>query len=178
MEQHYPDWATSPLMRDYYANEWGRPVHGEDELYGLFCLELFQAGLKWESVLKRRAALTAAFADFSIEEVARFDAARIDLLCQNAAIIRNRMKITACVHNAQLLAEWHQAGKYFSPFLWAYNDGQPERLVPAQDGSLPATTPKATALAKEMKKAGFAFAGPKVVFSLLCAAGIVNGRLD
>lgn len=174
---NYPTWAKTPAMRDYYANYWGKPVYGEDALYGLFCLEIFQAGLSWSTVWQKRAALEGAFANFEIAKVAEFDEEQVAELQGNLAIIRNRQKIMACIHNAQLLMQLHRQGQYLTRLLWATFDGKVCRMVPDDDGGLPATVPAAEELSKQLKKLGFKFAGPKVVFSLLCAAGIVNGRL-
>lgn len=118
MNQHYPTWAQHPLMKDYYDHYWGRPVYGENELFEWLCLEIFQAGLAWRQVWQRRAAFEAAFANFEIEAVAAFTAADVDRLQNDSGIIRNRAKIQACCHNAQLLAQWHQAGRYLSPVAW------------------------------------------------------------
>lgn len=151
MNQHYPTWAQHPLMKDYYDNYWGRPVYGENELFEWLCLEIFQAGLAWRQVWQRRAAFEAAFADFEIEAVAAFTAADVDRLQNDSGIICNRAKIQACCHNAQLLAQWHQAGRYLSPVAWAVTGGEVLRLLPDQAGRLPATMPLATTFAKQLK---------------------------
>lgn len=177
MNQHYPTWAQHPLMKDYYDHYWGRPVYGENELFEWLCLEIFQAGLAWRQVWQRRAAFEAAFANFEIEAVAAFTTADVDRLQNDSGIIRNRAKIQACCHNAQLLAQWHQAGRYLSPVAWAVTGGEVLRLLPDQASRLPATMPLATTFAKQLKAQGFQRTGPKTVFAWLCAVGIINGRL-
>ena len=146
-------------------------------MFEWLCLEIFQAGLAWRQVWQRRAAFEAAFANFEIEAVAAFTAADVDRLQNDSGIIRNRAKIQTCCHNAQLLAQWHQAGRYLSPVAWAVTGGEVLRLLPDQAGRLPATMPLATTFAKQLKAQGFQRTGPKTVFAWLCAVGIINGRL-
>lgn len=176
-ESALPNLGSAPPHEGLLRSLLGRPVYGENELFEWLCLEIFQAGLAWRQVWQRRAAFEAAFANFEIEAVAAFTAADVDRLQNDSGIIRNRAKIQACCHNAQLLAQWHQAGRYLSPVAWAVTGGEVLRLLPDQAGCLPATMPLATTFAKQLKAQGFQRTGPKTVFAWLCAVGIINGRL-
>ena len=174
MDQQYPSWANYEIMRDYYENYLGRPVHDEDQLFEMLTFEIFQAGLSWEIVWKKRPAFEAAFDHFQIEKVADFDDAKAADLAQDAGIIRNRMKIAATIANARLLRDWHQQGKSLVDFCWSAVDGQPMSLVLKKGQPLPATHPVADQLSKQMKKLGFKFCGPKVIFSFMTAVGMIK----
>lgn len=177
MSQQYPNWAHDQLMREYYDHYWGFPVHDERELFRMLTLEMFQSGLSWATIWRKRAAFDEAFANFDIQQIASFDDQKIEQLMQNAAIIRNRRKIEATINNARVLQKYHAMGKTLDHFLWSFVDGQPIELNAQQDTVLPAKTPLSTTISHQMKKAGFKFTGPTTIFSLLCAVGIVNGRV-
>lgn len=162
------------VIRDYYENYWGKPVHDEDQLFEMLTFEIFQAGLSWEIVWKKRAAFEAAFDHFQIEQVAGFDDAKAAALAQDADIIRNRLKIAATIANARLLRDWHRQGKSLVDFCWAAVDNQPMSLVVKRGQPLPATHPLSDKLSKQMKKLGFKFCGPKVIFSFMSAVGMIK----
>lgn len=178
MTRQYPNWAHDPLMRDYYDHYWGLPVHDERELFQMLTLELFQAGLSWSTVWQKRAAFNKAFANFDVQKIAAFGDQEVEDLMHNAAIIRNRRKIKATIHNAQVLLKYHAVGKTLDHFLWSFVDNQPIELHAQPETVLPSKTSLSIAIAKQMKKAGFQFTGPTIVFSLLCAVGVVNGRVE
>lgn len=178
MANTYPNWADDSLMKDYYDHYWGRPSHDEHWLYEMLCLELFQAGLTWKTIWKRRHAFECAFANFDINQVAAFDDDKIAQLRQDSSIIRNRLKIQAVVHNARVLQSWHQAGNSLAAFLWAYVDGQPRNLHFQSAADLPANDELSSRISKDMKKAGFHFVGPTIIFSYLCAVGIYRLKVD
>ncbi|TQF03571.1 DNA-3-methyladenine glycosylase I [Kitasatospora acidiphila] len=159
--------------REYHDTEWGRPVHGEDPLFERICLEAFQSGLSWITILRRREGFRAAFAGFRIAEVARFteqDAAR---LLADPGIIRNRAKIEASIANARA-AEALAGG--LDALVWQFA-GDPDRPAPRTPAEVPAVTPESTALAKELKRNGFRFVGPTTVYALMQACGLVNDHL-
>ncbi|MFH8786102.1 DNA-3-methyladenine glycosylase I [Streptomyces roseoverticillatus] len=159
--------------RVYHDTEWGRPVHGDDALYERICLEAFQSGLSWLTILRRREGFRAAFADFSIAKVAAFTDADAERLLADAAIIRNRAKITATIANARVAAEW--APGELDALIWSY---APEpAAAPRTAADVPATTPESTALAKDLKKRGFRFIGPTTAYALMQACGLVNDHL-
>jgi DNA-3-methyladenine glycosylase I len=159
--------------REYHDTEWGRPVHGEDPLFERICLEAFQSGLSWITILRRREGFRAAFAGFRIAEVARFteqDAAR---LLADPGIIRNRAKIEASISNARA-AEALAGG--LDALIWKFA-GDPERPAPRTPADVPAVTAESTALAKELKRSGFRFVGPTTAYALMQACGLVNDHL-
>ncbi len=159
--------------RAYHDTEWGRPVHGDDALFERICLEAFQSGLSWLTILRRREGFRAAFAGFSVEKVAAFtdeDAAR---LLNDTGIIRNRAKIEAALANARAAAEL--APGELDALVWSY--APPDRPAPRTAADVPAITPESTALAKELKKRGFRFVGPTTAYALMQACGLVDDHL-
>lgn len=178
MASQYPKWAKTQLMRDYYDQHWGIPVHDEQELFMMLSLEIFQAGLSWSTVWQRRAGFMEAFENFDVERVASFDEQRVEQLMSNQRIIRNRRKIMATINNARVLHRFHQAGKTLDHFLWSFVNDHPIEMQVQSETMLPSKTPLSTAIARQLKQAGFQFIGPTTVFSLMCAVGIVNGRIE
>ncbi|MFI9270528.1 DNA-3-methyladenine glycosylase I [Kitasatospora sp. NPDC052896] len=159
--------------RAYHDTEWGRPVHGEDQLYERICLEAFQSGLSWLTILRRREGFRAAFAGFRIPEVAAFTEQDVERLLQDPGIIRNRLKIEAAVANARVARELDGG---LDALVWAYA-GDPDRPAPRTPADVPAVTPESTALAKELKKRGFRFVGPTTAYALMQSCGLVNDHL-
>lgn len=159
--------------RFYHDTEWGHPVHGDDAMFERICLEAFQSGLSWLTILRRREGFRAAFAGFSIAKVAAFTEADAERLLADPGIIRNRAKIAAAINNARVAADWRPGE--LTEFLWSY---APEaQRAPRTAGEVPAVTPESTALAKELKKRGFRFVGPTTAYALMQACGLVNDHL-
>lgn len=159
----------------YHDEEWGRPVHGDDALYERLCLEAFQSGLSWLTILRRREGFRRAFADFKISAVAAFtddDAAR---LLADPGIIRNRAKITATLANAQVLAGWSPGE--LDALIWSFAPAPEGRPVPRTLSDVAAITPESTALSKELKKRGLRFVGPTTAYALMQACGLVDDHL-
>ncbi|NBE52470.1 DNA-3-methyladenine glycosylase I [Streptomyces boluensis] len=169
-------WALS--TEDYVAyhdEEWGRPVHGDDALYERLCLEAFQSGLSWITILRRREGFRRAFADFKISAVAAFtddDAAR---LLADPGIIRNRAKIAATLANAKVLAGW--APGELDALIWSFAPEREGRPVPRTIADVAAITAESTALSKELKKRGLRFVGPTTAYALMQACGLVDDHL-
>jgi DNA-3-methyladenine glycosylase I len=161
-----------PLYERYHDTEWGRPQRSEQALYEKVCLEGFQAGLSWITVLRKRAALREVFADFDPEVVAAYDG--VDHLLTDARLIRSRAKLEACVRNAQATLELRSSGG-LPELLWS----AAELPSPAYDvwADAPASTPASAAMSKRLKKLGFTFVGPTTVYSLMQACGLVNDHL-
>ncbi|WP_035845491.1 DNA-3-methyladenine glycosylase I [Kitasatospora azatica] len=159
--------------RSYHDTEWGRPVHGEDPLFERICLEAFQSGLSWITILRRREGFRAAFAGFEIAKVAAFGEAEVTRLLADPGIIRNRAKIEASIANARA-AQALDGG--LDELVWRFA-GDPDRPAPATLAEVPAITPESTALAKELKKHGFRFVGPTTAYALMQACGLVNDHL-
>ncbi|MTV81736.1 DNA-3-methyladenine glycosylase I [Secundilactobacillus folii] len=173
------DWATDAdeLMQHYHDYEWGTPTYDERETFELMTLEMMQAGLSWQTVLRKRQNFKQAFDNFDVERVAHYDAADVARLLHDQGIIRNRLKIADTIHNAQVLNEWHAKGQTLNDFLWAFVDGQPIVNRYEHQTDLPAQTPLSQKVSKALKKAGFKFVGPTIIQSLLEAVGILNDHL-
>jgi len=171
------EWATSsPEMQRYHDEVWGRPEHSEQKLFELLCLETYQAGLSWQTVLNKQVAFETAFHNFDVATVAVMKPEEVDQLMTNAAIIRNRRKLEATVNNAQVLVNWSEATD-FSTWLWAFVGNQPIRHQLTSVDQIPGTNDLAQHISREMKRHGFKFVGPKTVYSFLQAAGLVNDHL-
>ncbi|NUS37004.1 MAG: DNA-3-methyladenine glycosylase I [Pseudarthrobacter sp.] len=170
-----PAWAsTDPLLRAYYDHEWGVPVADEQGLYERICLEGFQAGLSWATILRKRPAFRAAFAGFDPEAVARYGTADIDRLIQDAGIIRNRAKILATIKNAQATLDLRTDGGLVD-FVWGFRPATTP--MPSTPAEIPTQSPESVALSKALRKRGFSFVGPTTMFALMEAVGIVDTHL-
>jgi DNA-3-methyladenine glycosylase I len=163
------------IGRAYHDEEWGRPVHDETRLFEKICLEAFQSGLSWDTILRKRPAFRAAFAGFEIERVAGFGDADVQRLLADAGIVRNRRKIDATITNARAVAAMHDAGDTLARLVCAHRP--PERPPPRSLADMPATTPESTALARELKRRGLVFVGPTTVYAMMQAVGVVNDHV-
>ncbi|MGW2179501.1 DNA-3-methyladenine glycosylase I [Streptomyces sp. NPDC001732] len=159
----------------YHDTEWGRPVHGDDALFERLCLEAFQSGLSWLTILRRREGFRSAFAGFKIPAVAEFTGADEERLLADTGIIRNRAKIEATLANAKVLAGW-SAGE-LDEVIWSHAPDPVGRPAPRTLGDVPAVTPESTALAKDLKKRGLRFVGPTTAYALMQACGLVDDHL-
>ncbi len=169
-------WACSaPEYVSYHDDEWGRPVVDDRGLFERLCLEGFQSGLSWLTILRKRPAFRSAFAQFEIEAVAEFGRRDVDRLLGDPAIVRNRAKIDAAITNAQVVLRLTESGESLSQLVWSFGPKRPRR--PWRRADLPATTPESTALAKELKGRGFRFVGPTTAYALMQACGIVDDHI-
>lgn len=166
-----------PLYERYHDEEWGVPVHGDRELYERMSLEAFQSGLSWITVLRKRDGFRAAFADFDPAVVAGYDEHDVERLMADAGIIRNRAKILATIANAQALLALQAAGGSLDAIFWSHATPEDQRVRPGSFAEVPAVTPASTALAKELKKAGFRFVGPTTAYAAMQACGMVDDHL-
>jgi DNA-3-methyladenine glycosylase I len=167
-------WAGDvPDYIAYHDQEWGRPLHGDDALFERLCLEGFQSGLSWLTILRKRPAFRAAFAEFSIEKVAAFGEEDVQRLLADTGIVRNRLKINAAIANARTAATLADG---LSELIWSFAPATPGP-APRGDGDIPAITPESTAMAKSLKKAGFVFVGPTTCYALMQACGLVDDHL-
>ncbi|MEU8527241.1 MULTISPECIES: DNA-3-methyladenine glycosylase I [Streptomyces] len=159
----------------YHDEEWGKPVHGDDALFERLCLEAFQSGLSWITILRRREGFRKAFADFRIAEVARFTDTDRERLLADEGIIRNRAKIDATIANGQLLAGW--ATGELEDLIWSHAPNPTSRPAPRTIADVPAITDESVALSKALKKRGVRFVGPTTAYALMQACGLVNDHL-
>ena len=161
----------SPEYVGYHDDEWGRPVVDDDRLFERLCLEGFQSGLSWLTILRKREGFRAAFADFRIDRVAAFDGRDVERLLGDERIVRNRRKIEATIENARRARELDS----FAPFVWSFAPRRPR--APKGRSDLAASTAESLALARELKRLGFRFVGPTTVYALMQACGLVNDHL-
>ena len=169
--------ATDPLYIAYHDEEWGRPVREEHLLLERLCLEGFQSGLSWLTILRKRESFRAAFCGFRPEQVARFGDVDVQRLMADAGIVRNRAKIEATIANARATAALHDSGETLGALLWSFApaaEPPPRRAL----GEMPAVTAESKALARELKRRGFRFVGPTTAYALMQATGIVNDHVE
>lgn len=168
-------WAGGdPLYQAYHDHEWGVPVHEERLLFEFLTLEGAQAGLSWITILRKRAAYRAAFANFDPEVVARFDAAKVEDLLGNPGIVRNRLKVTSTVTNAQAFLRVQEEFGSFGAYQWSFVGGTPIQNAWQSITDVPASTPVSDALSRDMKKRGFRFVGSTICYAHMQAIGMVN----
>jgi DNA-3-methyladenine glycosylase I len=163
---------------DYHDSEWGRPLHGESELYERLTLEAFQSGLSWLTILRKRENFRRAFDGFDIEKVAGYGDKEVARLLSDEGIVRNRKKIDAAIANAGAARELQAAGETLDELIWSFAPDPDSRPVPKAGADLPAITPESTAMAKELKRRGFVFVGPTTAYATMQAAGLVNDHLE
>jgi DNA-3-methyladenine glycosylase I len=169
-------WPTvgDPLYLAYHDREWGVPVHNDRKIYEFLVLEVFQAGLSWRTVLHKRQNFRKAFAGFDYRRVARFGSREITRLLKDAGIIRNRQKIEAAIHNARRFLEVRRQYGTFAKYMWSWVKGRPIAHELSTLKDYPPYTPEAVAWSKDLKKRGFKFLGPTVVYAHMQAVGMVN----
>ncbi|MGO0576705.1 DNA-3-methyladenine glycosylase I [Ornithinimicrobium panacihumi] len=160
--------------RDYHDREWGKPVHGETALLERLCLEGFQSGLSWLTILRKRPAFRAAFAGFEAETVAEFTDADVDRLMEDEGIVRNRRKIEATVTNARATLALRESGG-LEELLWTHAPEPSPR--PRRFADVPSQTPESELLAKRLRKIGFVQLGPTTVYATMQACGLVDDHL-
>ena len=160
-----------PLYVAYHDDEWGVPTRDDRELFELLTLEGAQAGLSWSTILRKREGYRAAFARFDVERVARFGARDVERLMGDAGIVRNRLKIESTVANAKAVLALDVA---LADLLWGFVGGEQRVNAWRTLGEVPAETPESKAMSKELKRRGFRFVGPTVLYALMQAAGLVD----
>ena len=172
---------ASPLYRHYHDHEWGFPVTDERRLFEKLCLEGFQAGLSWITILNKREGFRAAMANFEAEELARFGPADVERLLGNAAIVRHRGKIESAIHNARRVLELRGEYGSLAAYVWRHapqaGEGRPERLT--LDAARALTQSAASvALSRDLKRRGFSFVGPTTMYAFMQATGLVNDHIE
>jgi len=174
-------WAgTDPVYQIYHDSEWGRPVHDDQRLFEKICLEGFQSGLSWLTILKKRDNFRLAFADFDFEKVARFNQKSVERLLKDAGIVRHRGKIESTINNAKRAIELAEEHGSLSDYFWQFVPPKSERPRRLTHGALVkmASTPTSTRLSKDLKKRGFSFVGPTTCYAFMQAMGLVNDHIE
>ncbi len=167
--------ASTPEYLDYHDHEWGRPVGDDDRVFEKLCLEGFQSGLSWLTILRKRDSFRRAFASFDPSVVAGFGDADVDRLLADTGIVRNRAKILATIGNAHATIGLHDKGTSLASLLWSHESDA--RRPPGSMGVLPSSTPESTALSVELRRYGFRFVGPTTVYAAMQSLGVVNDHL-
>lgn len=175
MKEHRCNWCVGdPLYESYHDEEWGVPVYDDDTLFEFLILETFQAGLSWITVLRKRENFRKAFDNFDYKKIAKYDQSKIDLLLQDAGIIRNKLKVNATITNALAFMKVQEEFGSFSKYIWGFVDGKPINNGFKNLSEVPANTPLSDTLSKDLKKRGFKFVGSTVVYAHMQATGMVN----
>ena len=170
-------WATSPMLMTYHDDEWGVPVHDDRRLFEFLILEGAQAGLSWETVLRKREGYRRAFEGFDPALVATFGEERIGELIADPSIIRHRGKVAAAVTNARAVLEVQSAAGSLDHYLWSFVDGQPIVNRPAGRDDVPATSVISERMSRELRRRGFAFVGSTILYAFMQAVGMVDDHL-
>jgi DNA-3-methyladenine glycosylase I len=166
--------SRTPEYVTYHDREWGVPVRSDDALFEKLCLEAFQSGLSWLTILRKRPAFRAAFDGFAIDKVARYGEAEIERLLADEGIVRNRAKIEASISNARAAADLPDG---LATLLWSFAPEPRAGGRLSSGAEIPASTPESTAMAKALKKQGFRFVGPTTAYALMQATGMVDDHL-
>jgi len=169
--------GDDPLYVAYHDTEWGVPEYDARALWEKLILDGFQAGLAWITILRKRESLRGAFDGFDPETIARYDEAKIERLLQDPGVIRSRSKIQAAIGNAQAFLALEEHGAGFSPWLWDFVGGAPVQNRFREFSEVPTQTPASEAMSKALKKAGFKFCGPVIVYAFMQAVGMVDDHL-
>ena len=171
-------WAgTDPLYQRYHDEEWGVPLHDDRRLFEMLILEGAQAGLAWITILRKREAYRRAFEGFDPARVAAFDEARLQALLQDAGLVRNRLKLASAVGNAKAFLAVQAEFGSFDAYLWGFVGGAPRVNAWKELAEVPAVTPEAEALSRDLKRRGFRFVGPTIVYAFMQAVGMVDDHV-
>lgn len=165
-------WAKTPLSIKYHDREWGVPVHDDRTLFEFLILEGAQAGLSWETILRKRENYRRAFDNFDARKVGRYDQRKVEKLLSDEGIIRNRLKIAAAIQNAKAFLAVQKEFGSFDAYVWRFVNGKPLRRK--RGAPVPVTTTKSEALSRDLLNRGFKFVGPTICYSFMQAVGMVN----
>lgn len=172
-------WAdSSEAMQQYHDTEWGKPSHDERYFFEMLTLEGAQAGLSWATIINRRKTYRIAYDNFDIDKVADFDANKRAELLEDKGIIRNRLKVDSSINNAKLIQAMHKKGENFFEYIWNFVDNRPIINHYSDMNQVPAQTKLSQQISKDLKKRGFRFVGPTIIYSFLQAVGVINDHLD
>jgi len=176
MEKKRCEWADVNFQAyiDYHDQEWGVPVHDDKVHFEFLILEGAQAGLSWSTILKKREGYREAFADFEVEAVAEFSPAEVEILLQNPAIIRNKLKVNAAVNNARCFMEVQKEFGSFDTYIWSFVGHKVIQNHWKSSAEVPATTPESDQMSKDLKKRGVKFVGSTIMYAYMQSMGMVN----
>jgi len=169
--------AGKEFYGEYHDNEWGVPVHDDTHLFEMLILEGAQAGLSWETILKRRQAYRDAYHHFDPVKVATMSDDELEEVLAQSGVIRHRLKVFAARHNAQVFLQIRQEFGTFSDYLWAFVDGSPLIHTPATVADIPVTTEQSDALSKDLRRRGMKFVGSTIIYAYMQAVGLVNDHV-
>jgi DNA-3-methyladenine glycosylase I len=172
------EWAGSGTMQAYHDLEWGKPVHDERRLFEFLILEGAQAGLSWDTILKKRPAYRAAFDNFDPSLVSGYGVEKVTALLADAGIVRNRLKIRAAVDNATAFLQVQAEFGSFDRYIWSFVGGRPLQNHYQSIRELPAETEQSRVMSQDLKKRGFRFVGPTICYAFMQAAGLVNDHIQ
>ncbi|MBZ2169679.1 DNA-3-methyladenine glycosylase I [Marinobacter sp. F4216] len=175
--QRCPWCGTDPLYVHYHDTVWGRPEWNPQALFEKLCLDGQQAGLSWITILRKQETYREAYDGFDPEKIVRYNDQKVAELLANPGVIRNRLKVQSIIKNARGFLDLQEKGDNFADFLWKFVDGAPIQNHWQTFGEVPVTTPEAEAMSKALKKAGFTFVGPTIVYAFMQAVGMVNDHL-
>jgi DNA-3-methyladenine glycosylase I len=168
-------WAVGhELLINYHDQEWGRPLHDDQALFEMLCLEGAQAGLNWLTILKKRETYRKAFDGFDAAKMARYRARKIVALLADPGIVRNRLKVAAFIQNAQAYLRLREEGSTFDEYLWQFVKGRPIVNRPRALSDIAVTSPESDLLSKDLKRRGFKFVGSTICYAFMQAVGLVN----
>ena len=170
-------WPSNDLSIRYHDEEWGTPNHDDTKLFEFLILEGAQAGLSWDTILKKRENYRAAFNSFDPQKIARYDRRKIQTLMNNAGIIRNRLKIASTIQNAKAFLEVQELFGSFDAYIWQFTGGSPIVNAWRSSKQVPASTAESDAMSKDLKKRGFSFVGTTICYAFMQATGMVNDHL-
>ena len=171
------EWATTELAIVYHDDEWGVPVHDDRTLFEFLILEGAQAGLSWETILKKRENYRVAFDGFEAGIIATYDQRKVDELLSNPGIVRNKAKIAAAIQNAEAFSGVQEEFGSFDAYIWEFVGGTTKKNAFRSLKELPATTPESKAMSVDLLKRGFKFVGPTICYAFMQAVGMVNDHI-
>jgi len=166
-----------PLMKEYHDNEWGIPLHDDRKLFEYIVLDAFQAGLSWKTILYKRENFRRAFDNFDAEKIAAYDEPKVQLLMQDAGIVRNQAKIRAAITNAQIFIAIRKEFGTFDKYIWQFTHGKTIQNNFSKTSEIPARSPESDSMSKDLQKRGCRFVGSTICYAFMQAAGMVNDHL-
>ena len=170
-------WASNELSVHYHDEEWGVPVHDDRTFFKFLILEGAQAGLSWDTILKKRENYRKAFDGFDPARIARYDRRKIERLLRDPGIVRNKLKVASAVGNAKAFLSVQKEFGSFDRYIWRFVGGQPRVNSPRSMKQVPARTPESDAMSKDLKKRGFKFVGSTICYAFMQAVGMVNDHV-